>query len=44
MMVMLHFRIGAAEHVDLRRGNAGGFQLLFKNFQVVQAVADEIMP
>jgi hypothetical protein len=44
MMVMLHLRIVAAEYVDLRCGNAGGFQLLLKDFQVVQDVADKIMP
>ena len=44
MMMMLHLRIVAAEHVDLRCGNAGSFQLLFKDFQVVQVVADKIMP
>ena len=44
MTVPVHFRVVAAKYVDLRSRNAGGFQLLFKDFQVVQAVADKIMP
>src|SRR6266850_3861516 len=34
-MMMLHLRVAAAEYVDLRRGNAGTLELLFKDFQVV---------
>jgi hypothetical protein len=44
MTVMLHLRVVAAEYVDLRCGYAGGFQLLLEDFQVVQVVADKIVP
>ena len=44
MSVTLHVGVVAAEYVDLRCGDAGGFQLLFEDFQIVQAVADEIVP
>jgi len=33
-----------AEHVDLRGGNTGVLQLLFKIFQVIWIIADKIMP
>ena len=42
--MMLDLRVVPAENVDLRRRNTLGHQLLFEDLQVIQAVADEIMP
>jgi NifU-like protein involved in Fe-S cluster formation len=44
MMMLVHLRVLPAQHVDLRCGNALRFQLLFKDLQVVEAVAYKIMP
>jgi hypothetical protein len=44
MRMLVHLRVVLAEHVNLWRGNAGRLQLFLKDLQIVQAVADEIMP
>src|SRR6266498_4116738 len=44
MPMLMDLCLVAAQYMDLRRADAGSFQLLFQDLQVVQAVADEIMP
>ena len=42
--MLVHLRVVPAEYMDLRCGDAGSLQLLFEDFQVIEAVADKIMP
>jgi hypothetical protein len=44
MRMLVHLRVLPTQHVDLRCGNAGRFQLLFEDLQVIEAVAYKIMP
>ena len=44
MVMIFHRRVVSTEHMDLRRRYAGRLQLFFKNLQIVEVVAYEVVP